>query len=68
MAYIALILHVNGVPMTIISIHVYIHIHPASFTLRTVYALNYLGCSAPPLKNFRGARAPLAPPSYAYDK
>ena len=36
MVYIALILHVDGVPMIIIGIHVYIHIHPASFTLSTV--------------------------------
>ena len=47
MAYIALILHVNGVPMIIIGIFVYIHIP----TLRIVYVLNYWGClsiSSPP--------------------
>ena len=44
--------------------YIHIHIHPVSFTLRTV---ELLGVLCTPLRNIGGARAPLAPPpSYAY--
>ena len=67
MACIALILHVNGVPMIIIGISVYIHIHPAYILyIKDSVCIELLGVLCTPLKNIGGAWAPLAPPSYAY--
>ena len=49
MAYIALILHVNGVPMIIIGISAYIHIYPACILhIKNSVCIELLGCSAPP--------------------
>ena len=63
MAYITLILHVNGVPMIIIGIPAYIHIHPACILhVKDSVCIELLGVLCTPLKNIGGARAPLAPP------
>ena len=62
----ALILHVNGVPMIIIGIPAYIHIHPEC--IKDSVCIELLGVLCTPLKNIGGAQAPLAPPSYAYAK
>ena len=63
MAYITLILHVNGVPMIIIGISAYIHIHPAYILhIKDSVCIELLGVLCTPLKNIMGARAPLAPP------
>ena len=63
MAYIALILHVNGVPMIIIGIPACIRIHPACILhIKDSVCIELLGVLCTPLKNIGGARAPLAPP------
>ena len=66
MAYIALILHVNCVPMIIIAISACTHIiHPACILhIKDSVCIELLGvlCTLPNFKNIGGARAPLAPP------
>ena len=62
MAYIALILHVNGILMIIIHISACIHIHPACILhIKDSVCIELLGVLCNLLKNIGGARAPLAP-------